>query len=147
MLLAVEVQRPSHWTNGEFPRLHILEELLFEIKKEVLRFIITKSQSLCRCCWKYAACLWPKRKDGHLWENRPLLCMSATSRTVSWQSFSCVQLSVTPWTIHSMEFSRPEHWSGQPFPSPGDLPDPGIEPRSPALQVGSLPPEPQEKPL
>ena len=40
-----------------------------------------------------------------------------------------------------MEFSRPEYWSGQPFPSPRDLPDPGIEPRSPALQVDSLPAE------
>ena len=45
-----------------------------------------------------------------------------------------------------MEFSRPEYWSGKPFPSPGDLPNPGIEPRSPALQVDSLPPEPQGKP-
>ena len=37
-----------------------------------------------------------------------------------------------------MEFSRPEYWSGQPFPSPGDLPGPGIKPESPALQVDSL---------
>ena len=42
----------------------------------------------------------------------------------------------------SMEFFRQEHWSGLPFPSPGDLPDPGIEPRSPALQADSLPSEP-----
>ena len=46
----------------------------------------------------------------------------------------------TPWTVAchaplSMGFSRQEHWSGLPFPSPGDLPDPGIEPRSPALQA------------
>ena len=41
-----------------------------------------------------------------------------------------------------MEFSRPEYWSGYPFPSPGDLPYPRIEPRSPALQVDSLPAEP-----
>ena len=46
----------------------------------------------------------------------------------------------------SMEFSRPEHWSGWPFPSPEDLPNPGIEPRSPALQADSLPAEPQGKP-
>ena len=43
-----------------------------------------------------------------------------------------------------MEFSRQEYWSGLPFPSPGDLPDPGIKPRSPALQVDSLPSEPLE---
>ena len=45
-----------------------------------------------------------------------------------------------------MEFSSPEHWSGYIFPSPGDLPNPGIEPRSPALQADSLPAEPQGKP-
>jgi len=45
-----------------------------------------------------------------------------------------------------MEFSRQEYWSGLPFPSPGDLPDSGIEPRSPVLQVDSLPSEPPEKP-
>ena len=50
----------------------------------------------------------------------------------------------TPWTVAcqaplSMGFSRQGYWSGLPFPSPGDLPDPGIEPRSPALQAVSLP--------
>ena len=54
------------------------------------------------------------------------------------KSLSRVGLFGTPWTIAhqappSMEFSRQEYWSGLPFPSPGDLPDPGIEPRSPAL--------------
>ena len=46
-----------------------------------------------------------------------------------------------------MGFFRPEYWSGLLFPSPGDLPDPGIEPGSPALQVDSLPFEPAGKPL
>ena len=55
-----------------------------------------------------------------------------------------------PWTIAgqaplSMGCSRQEHWSGLPFPSPGDLPDPEIEPRSPELQAGSLPSEPPGK--
>ena len=45
-----------------------------------------------------------------------------------------------------MAFSRPEYWSGWLFPSPGDLPKPGIKPRSPVLQADSLPTEPQEKP-
>ena len=45
-----------------------------------------------------------------------------------------------------MEFSRPEYWSGWPFPSPGDLPNLAIKPRSPTLQVDSLPAEPQGKP-
>ena len=52
----------------------------------------------------------------------------------------------TPWIIQSMGFSRPEYWSGYPFPSPGDLPNPGFEPRSPALQVDSLLSEPPGKP-
>ena len=59
---------------------------------------------------------------------------------------------VIPWTVApqaplSMGFPRQEYWSGLPFPSPGDLPDPGIEPGSPALQADSLPSEPQEKPI
>ena len=57
--------------------------------------------------------------------------------------FSRVRLFVTPWTIAyqaplSMGFSRQEYWSGLLFPSPGNLPDPGIEPGSPALQADSL---------
>ena len=59
--------------------------------------------------------------------------------------------SVTLWTVAhqtplSMVFSRQENWSGLPFPSPGDLPDPGIEPVSPALQVDFLPLRPQGSP-
>ena len=45
-----------------------------------------------------------------------------------------------------MEFSRQKYWSVEPFPSPGDLPNPGIKPRSPALQADSLPAKPQGKP-
>ena len=57
--------------------------------------------------------------------------------------FSHVQLFVTPWTVAhqaalSMGFSRQEYWNGLPFPSPGDLPNSGIKPRSPALQADSL---------
>ena len=48
--------------------------------------------------------------------------------------------------VKSMEFSRPEHWSGQPFPSPGDLLNPGMEPRSPKLWADSLPSESLGKP-
>ena len=57
---------------------------------------------------------------------------------------SRVQFFATPWTVAwkaslSMEFSRQEYWSGFPFPAPGDLPDPRIAPKSPALSGGSLP--------
>ena len=66
------------------------------------------------------------------------------------QLLSRVQLFATPWTAArqaplSIGFSRQEYWSGVPFPSPGDLPNPGIEPRSPALQADSLPSGPPEK--
>ena len=47
----------------------------------------------------------------------------------------------------SIGFSRQEYWSGLPFPSPGDLPNPGIEPGSSALQADSLPSEPTGKPI
>ena len=66
--------------------------------------------------------------------------------------FSCVQLSVIPWTVTchaplSMGFPRQENWSGLSFPSTWDLPHPGIEPRSPALQACFfLPTEPSGKP-
>ena len=51
----------------------------------------------------------------------------------------CNPMAVVHQAPLSMGFSRQEYWSGLPFPSPGDLPDPGMEPGSPALQVGSLP--------
>ena len=53
---------------------------------------------------------------------------------------------MTPWTIQLLEFSRPEYWSGQPFPFLGDLPNPEIKPRSPTLQADPLLAEPQGKP-
>ena len=61
-----------------------------------------------------------------------------------------MRLFVSPWTAArqaplSMEFSRREYWSGLPFLSPGDLPDPGIKPRSPTLQVDALLSEPPGK--
>ena len=66
-------------------------------------------------------------------------------------SLSSVQLLATPWTVAyqaplSMGFSRQEYWSGLPFSSPEDLPDPGIEPKSPTLQAGSLPSDPPSYP-
>ena len=66
----------------------------------------------------------------------------AIKKAVKWKSLSRVWLLA----IQSMEFSRPEYWSGQPFPSPRDHPNPGIEPRSPVLQMDSLSTEPQGKP-
>ena len=66
--------------------------------------------------------------------------------------FSCVQLFVTLWTVDCqaplpMGFSRQEYWSGLPCPPPGDLPDSGIEPTSPALQMDPLPLSCQGNPI
>ena len=66
------------------------------------------------------------------------------------KSLSRVRLFGTPWTVAyqaplSLGFSRQEYWSGLPFSSPGDLPNPGIEPRSPVLQADALPSEPPGK--
>ena len=73
---------------------------------------------------------------------------------LSSESISCSVMSdsMTPWTVAcqaplSMEFCRQEYQSGQPFPSPGDLPNPGIEPWFPALQTDSLLSEPPGKPF
>ena len=99
------------------------------------------------CCGSYS------RRVGHDWATE-LNWTDHVSRAFQvaqlvWVSLSRVQLFATPWTIAlqdyqaplSMESSRQEHWCGLPFPSPGDLPNPGIEPvplESPAL-AGSLP--------
>ena len=67
------------------------------------------------------------------------------------KSLGRVWLSATPWTVAyqahpSVGFSRQEYWSGLPFPSQGDLSNPGIEPRSPAMQADALPSKPPAKP-
>ena len=66
--------------------------------------------------------------------------------------FSCAPLCVMLWTVAreaplSMAFSRQEHWRALPFPPPGDLPDPEIEPRSPVFQADALTFEPPGKPI
>ena len=67
------------------------------------------------------------------------------------KSLSRVRPFATPWTVACqapppMGFPRQEYWSGSPFPSPRDFPDPEIEPKSPALQADSLPSEPPQAP-
>ena len=93
------------------------------------------SHSVCHRCW-YA---WSSYDGSVLRVTEEVLWL----RLSSWKSLSRVWVFATPWTIQSMEFSRPEYWSGYPFPPPGDLPNPGIEPKPPAWQVNSLPAEPQ----
>ena len=87
----------------------------------------------------------------HSLVNGHLGCFHVLKVKVKVKLLSRVRLFVTPWTVAhqaplSLEFSRQEFWSGLPFPSPGDLPKPGIEPRSPALQADALTSEPSGKP-
>ena len=68
------------------------------------------------------------------------------------KSLSHVRVFATPWTVAyqaspSMGFSRQEYWSELPFPSPGDLPNPGIKPGSPTLEADALTSEPPGKPI
>ena len=80
------------------------------------------------------------------WSGVPLPSLETEVQFSSVQSLSRFQLFATPWTIQSTEFSRPEYWNGYPIPSPGYLPNPRIEPRSPALQADSLPSKSPGKP-
>ena len=85
-------------------------------------------------------CVW-----NHVGHKTPMLCVLSLSR---------VRLFESPWTAVSQAsvfkgtetFSRQEYWRGQPLPSPGDLSNQGIEPRSPALQADTLLSEPPGKP-
>ena len=82
---------------------------------------------------------------------QPLLVAGFETKKVKVKSLSCIRLFATLWTVAhqappSMEFSRQEYWSGLPYPSPEDLPDPGIEHGSPALWADALPSEPPGKP-
>ena len=81
--------------------------------------------------------LYQTASKAHLWPKSYIVVVVVLS-------LSCVRLFATLWTIGhqaplSMGFSRQEYWSRLPFPSPGDLPNSGTEPMSPALQAGSLP--------
>ena len=85
------------------------------------------------------------------WQRCLLLGRKALTNVVKVKSHNRVRLFATPWTVAhqdppSMGFSRQEYWSGLPFPSPGDLPDPGIEPWSPAFQADALTSEPPGEP-
>ena len=84
-----------------------------------------------------------KRQETLPQSSAPEVQNAKTSLKKKVKLLSRVQLYGTPWTVvyqapRSMDFSRQEYWRGLPFPSPGDLPNPGIKPRSPALQVDSL---------
>ena len=93
--------------------------------------------------WKDQSCIFGSWCISFIWNLNFSLGLSYTER---WTLLSPVWLFATPWTVQYMEFSSLEYWSGKPFPSPGDLLNPGIKPRSPTLQADSLPAEPQRSP-
>ena len=101
------------------------------------------TQVCCYCCSVTKLCLiLCNPMDCSTPGSSVLYCLPE----VKWKSLSRVWLFAIPRTMQSMKFSRPEYWSGYPFPSPGDIPNPGIEPRSPVLQADPLPAEPPGKP-
>ena len=112
------------------------------------QFLILKDDAvkvLCPICQQ----IWKTHQWPQDWKRSVFIPIP---KKVKVKSLSRVQLFATPWTIAyqaplSMGFSRQEYWSGLSFPSPGDLLNPGMEPRSPALQADSLPSEPPRKPL
>ena len=82
---------------------------------------------------------------------QPLWRQGFSMKIAAVSVLSHVQFFAIPWTVArqtplSMGFPRQEYWSGLPFPSPGDLPDPGIKPVSPALQADSFSPRCQGSP-
>ena len=112
--------KTHHPFQSSFPQLKGRSHLLHAIFMSMHNFNWTESRK--KWNWIQEE-IWKKRK---------------------WKSLSCVQLFATLWTIH--EILQAEYWNRQLFPSPGDLPNQGMEPRSPTLQVDSLPSEPPRKP-
>ena len=108
------------------------------------------------CLHIWLSVIFPSHSEWHIIDRWPRFQVRCFLRqlTAAVNIFHClsrVQLFVTPWTVAyqappSMGFSRQEYWSGVPFPSPGDLPNPGIEPGSPAFQADALTSEPPGKP-
>ena len=83
-----------------------------------------------------------------LWDSQVALVVKKNKKW-KWKSPSCVRLFVTPWSVHGILQARMLEGiqvKRSPFPSPGDLPNPGIKPRTPTLQADSLPAETQGKP-
>ena len=111
-----------------------------------------------RCVVKYLCMNIRQQKENHKarclspeGETQVCVCVCVCSH-MCLCVFSHVQLSATPWTVTcqaplSMGFSRQEYWSGLPFSSPGDFPDPGIKPTPSALVGGFFTTEPPGKPI
>ena len=118
----------------------------FKLKDDAVKVL----HSICQQIWKTQQ--WPQdwKKSVFIPIPKKGNAKECSSESESEVAQSCPTLC-DPWTVAhqappSMGFSRQEYWSGLPFPSPGDLPDPGIKPRSPTMQADALTSEPQGKP-
>ena len=105
------------------------------------------------CAWCFVSCFFLAifKTLSLSFDSLIIMCLGVYPVCVC-SSLSHVQLFERPWTVAykaplPMEFSRQEYWSGLPCPPPGDLPNPGIEPRSPVLQTDSLPSDHQGSPV
>ena len=125
----IHLTQPAWWSEDSFRDTDMFENPWFSPGRERPSFSLRRNQSPPFQCLVLSWCASESEK-----------CQS-----LSW-------LCVTPWTVAhqaplSMGFSRQEYWSGLPWPPPGDLPNPGMEPGSPAWQMDSLPSEPPGKPM
>ena len=107
-----------------------------------LVIFVAGTMTLLFCLYSNMTAKWP----GILLLSLGSPCLILKAKVLVAQLCPILVILVTLWSVAhqaslSMEFSRQESWSGLPFPSPRDLPDPGIEPRSLALQADSLPSE------
>ena len=149
------------WVVSTFCLLWIL--LLWTLAHMLMQTYVSNSLACVPCCRIIGMVIlhltfWEKAKLFPKWLHQFIVPSAryeysdfSTPLKVKVKSLSHVRLFATPWTVAyqaplSMGFSRQEYWSGVPLPSPGDLPNPGTEPGSPALQADALPSEPPGKP-
>ena len=114
----------------------------------VLKFLINSKDTITTYKWKQWQNFfsWAPKSLWRVTAARRLKDACSLKRKWKWNSLSRVWLFVTPGTMQSMEFSKPEYWSGETFHSSGDLPNPRINWDWSTLQVDSLPAAPQERP-
>ena len=116
-----------------------------------LSYFKSPNMMLWKWCTQYPSKFWKLSSVHRTGKGQFSFQSQRKERKKKVKSLSHVQLLATPWTVAhqappSIGFSRQEYWSGLPFPSPGDLPNPGIETSSPTLQADTLPSEPPGKP-
>ena len=142
------------WTTKPFSILAIrlFHFLVIHGFTELVFLIFFKNLSIAFTAWLTVRCKRPSFQPILAFHKPSSLSLIISNFLNSVQSLSRVRLFVTPWTVArqtslSMGFSRQEYWSGLPCPPPGDLSNPGIEPRSHSLQADSIQSEPPGKPM